>query len=118
MTLGLSPGLHNSKIGEVTEMSSLAFVRWGGGGSMRDPDLDLGSPFPGWQFHGVASPFPAAPVGGEREWAQGQLGVWIVASSAGSLLFNIKSRARNCIKTCIIIPEEGRAQPLVIAGLL
>lgn len=42
----------------------------------------------------------------------------MVASSARSLLFNIKSRARNCIKTCIIIPEEGRAQPLVIAGLL
>lgn len=52
------------------------------------------------------------------EWAQGQARVWMVASSARSLLFNIKSRARNCIKTCIIIPEEGRAQPLVIAGLL
>lgn len=47
-----------------------------------------------------------------------QFGVGTVASSTGSLLFNIKKRAHNCIKTCIIIPEEGRAQPLVIAGLL
>lgn len=51
-----------------------------------------------------------------QTWAQ--FGVGTVASSTGSLLFNIKKRAHNCIKTCIIIPEEGRAQPLVIAGLL
>lgn len=62
---------------------------------------------------------PAPLLGGsERVWAQGQAGVRMVASSAGSLPFNMKSRARNCIKTCVIIPEEGSTQPLVIAGLL
>lgn len=80
---------------------------------LRNPPLEASSPAP-W-----ASPFPAATAGRPgREWAQGWAGVWMVASSAGSLPFNMKSRARNCIKTCVIIPEEGSAQPLVIAGLL
>lgn len=91
---------------------------------MRDPALGPGSPFPGWQPHpiGLSLLFPSGrsllwEKRGDEPMGCGPR-VWMVASSAESLLFNIKSRARNCIKMCIIIPEEGRAQPLVIAGLL
>lgn len=77
----------------------------------RDPVLGLGSslslPAPLWPWLDPSH----SPCGGEEEWAQGQAGVWMVASPAGSLLFNMKSRACNCIKTCIIIPEEGEPSP-------
>jgi hypothetical protein len=82
------------------------------GVGLGSPSFLDGSPVPPGQS------LPSSFCWEAGEWAQGQAGVWMVASSARSLLFNIKSRARNCIKTCIIIPEEGRAQPLVIAGLL
>lgn len=112
----LSPGHPISKI-EVTQTSLLALMRW-----WAQPWVPLflaGSPIP------LACPFSSLLGGlccGRRRGGDEPMGcgprVWMVASSAGSLLFNIKSRARNCIKMCIIIPEEGRAQPLVIAGLL
>lgn len=69
------------------------------------PAPPLTSPWPA-----PPCPSPIASVVGEGEWYGGFFN-WIP-------LFNIKSRAHNCIKTCIIILEEGRAQPLVIAGLL
>lgn len=66
-------------------------------------------PFPGCSPLPLTGPL-GSPIGGG---AAGPRPGWSLdgASSAGSLLFNIKSRARNCIRTCIIIRRRGEPSP-------
>ena len=66
-------------------------------------------PFPGCSPLPLTGPL-GSPIGGG---AAGPQPGWSLdgASSAGSLLFNIKSRARNCIRTCIIIRRRGEPSP-------
>lgn len=105
MTLGLSETtLRISQIGEVTQVSSPALARPG----PEDPATGTGprpgcSPLPGLALLG--SSVGAGRVGPRLGWSLGG------ASSAGFLLFNIKSGSLNCIKTCVIIPEEGKPGP-------
>lgn len=107
VTLGPSkPRPRSSSMGEVTQKSSLVSVRW------RSQDLALGSgpPFlvqphaPSWPFR-QGSSVGGGGVGPGPGWSLDG------AFSAGFLLFNKKSRARNFIKTCIIIRRRGEPSP-------